>query len=244
MLSALPRPREARASDLAVHERLERQIRHRLLAGEVVDHDLLRRGQDALHRLQVEPPPRDLLRLRVLLLHRGEALRRAAGSAHLGRRGTLRFVHELRGLPARVRHHVVGVAARLVDQPLLVLLGADHVLERIRHLIRRIDVLQLDRHAPRGPHLYWSRMLLQQRCASCWTCSLPSVSTVVDVVRPITSRIAASAASRTVPSASRTLNRKSVTPVAPVRTLNWTMNCELHDVLVARQHQGLGIDVR
>src|SRR5262245_11883827 len=242
MSAPSPGRRSLRLRRLAAQERLEGQVRHRLLAGEIVHHDLLRRRQDALHGFQVETAARDVLRLGVLLLQRGEALRGAGGLAHLRLAVGLGLVRDLRRLPARARHHVVGIAARLVDEALLVLLRADDVLEGVRHLVGGTHVLELD-----GDDL-------EARAVEVEDALQHALSFDLDVLLAFGEHLVDRRTTDHL--AHRGLRRRAHRPVGitgveqevghtgrvrPHLVLDDEL--ELHDVLVAGQHERLGLDV-
>ena len=100
--------------------------------------------QDALHRLQVEPAPRDVGGLAVGRLDRLEAGRLALGPVDPVERVALGLQHRLLGLAPRARNHAVVLGPRLVDHPVALLLRLVDLVPRRLDRIRRIDVLQDD----------------------------------------------------------------------------------------------------
>ena len=122
----------------------QRQIGHDARAtGRAVDHHLVHVAQHLFHGLEVEAPGGHVRRLGILVVDREETLRVALGVSHHLLAVGLGFLHQPLGFAAGTWQNVVGEGLRLVLRPLAVGLGPLHVAERIDHLTRRIDLLQL-----------------------------------------------------------------------------------------------------
>ena len=131
------------APSLRLLQLVERQVGHDALAGLAVEDDLVGAAEHPLHGLEIHALARDVGRLLVFLVDLEEARRLAGG---LGDRLLLVAFGALQdalGLAARLRHDLVGVGEGLVLQALLVGARGLHVAERVDHLRRRIDLLQL-----------------------------------------------------------------------------------------------------
>ena len=110
-------------------------------AGSTVD--LARRLQHFLHRVEIEPPRRQIGIDGVAGLQRAEAVGVAARLVERLLAIDLRFLRKPVGLGAGARQNVVAIGLCLVAQPLLIGAGALHVVERVDNGLGRIDALQL-----------------------------------------------------------------------------------------------------
>src|SRR5262249_38674371 len=118
----------------------QRQIgydaRARLAAG--IDDGLVGAAEHALHGLEIDPLPRHVGRLLVLLLDFAEA-RFGGGLFAIG----FGVLDDLGGAAARFRHDSIGVGLRFVLCALEIGARRLHVAEGVDYLRRRIDLLQL-----------------------------------------------------------------------------------------------------
>ena len=122
----------------------ERQIRHDALCGvaAVID-QLLGAAENPLHRLEINSLPRHVGRLLVFIIDLRKARALALGLGDRLFLVTFGDLQDLRGAAARVGNDTVGIALRLVLQPLEVGARGLHVAERVDHLRGRVDLLHL-----------------------------------------------------------------------------------------------------
>jgi hypothetical protein len=113
-------------------------------AAAAVGHDLGRALQHLLHGLEVQALARDLRRRLVLRRDQRVALRLAVGLRHHRGLGALGLGADARGLAARLGHDLAGVGLGLVLDALLVLARDHDVVERLLHVLRRAQVLEVE----------------------------------------------------------------------------------------------------
>src|SRR6516165_10062088 len=115
--------------------------RARLAAG--IDDRLVGATEHPLHGLEIDPLPRHVGRLLILLIDlaeaRGLALGFGDGLFAIG----LGVLEDLGGAAARFRHDAIGIGLRFVLRALQIGARPLHVAEGFDHLRRRIDLLKL-----------------------------------------------------------------------------------------------------
>src|SRR5262249_39414125 len=113
---------------------VERQI-EQVLAAALVD-NLLRAGQDRLHRFQIKPLARDVGRGAVLYVDEAEALRVAGRGRDLRRLVAFGSGADARRFAARQRHFTGQIGLRVVDELQPVVAGVVGVVESLLHIGR------------------------------------------------------------------------------------------------------------
>src|SRR5260221_7081085 len=120
-----------------LHDLVERQV-EQVARAAIVHHDLVGRGQDLLHGLDVDALARHRRRLGVFRHHLPEARGVALGCGDDPAAVALRLLLQARGGAARLRNDVVGVGLALVHLALAVLARLDCIVERHLHLFGRL----------------------------------------------------------------------------------------------------------
>src|SRR5690606_27234398 len=112
----------------------------------------VRIAQDFLHRLKIQPLARHFRRLRIFFENRKEALSLAFGLLNDAVLVGCRLFTDLCGLAAGAAKLLVRVLIGFLDEAILVLLGALHLVKRVGHFTRRRRILDrngVDRQASR-----------------------------------------------------------------------------------------------
>ena len=122
----------------------QRQVRDDALAVALFDDHLVGVLEHLLHRLEIEPLARHVGRLGIFVVDRDEALGLALRLLHDAVLVGGGLFADLRGIAARLAELLVGILVGLLDELVLVLLGALHLVEGVGHFARRRGVLDRD----------------------------------------------------------------------------------------------------
>src|SRR5690606_14554899 len=120
------------------------QIGNHALPAALVDDDLVRIPEDLLHGFEEHALARYLRRLGIFVVDRDEALRLTGRLLDDTVLVGGRLFANLRRLAARPAELLVGVLVGFLDETVLVLLGALHLVEGVRHFTRRRGILDRD----------------------------------------------------------------------------------------------------
>ena len=204
-ISLLPGPVLRRLGRSAFLQFRQRQIRHDALPV-LADDDLVRILQHLFHGFDEQALARDVGRLGVFVVDGDEALRLAFRFLHDAVLVGGRLFADLRRLAARLAELLVGILVRFLDETVLVLLGALHLVEGVGHFARRRRVLDRDRVDREPGAVVVERRLDDPRTASAmpWRSSRKMSCAGR---RPTASRMALSPIWRTISSGSATLKR-------------------------------------
>ncbi|AFL52982.1 hypothetical protein USDA257_c44440 [Sinorhizobium fredii USDA 257] len=124
---------------------VERQIGQHALAVLLIENDLLRLAENILHGFEIKPPARDFRRLGIGVIDRNEPLRLTLGFLDDAVLVGGRLFTDLRSLTSRLAEYLVGILIGFLEETILVLLGALHLVECVGHFAWRRRVLDRNR---------------------------------------------------------------------------------------------------